>query len=159
MTPLEYAILKHDGQRRQHGADEPYILHPVRVAYLVRGAGLDEDAIQAALLHDVVEDTDWSLGVFLDDHSKRTIYALSYKDRTIEISERIHQALNVLKKVKNCSYINYLRDIVDDSTIYNSDRLSMKVKLADMFHNMSCNPTDKQKAKYLKGIKVLLKSL
>ena len=36
---------------------------------------------------------------------------------------------------------------------------AIKVKIADMFHNMSCNPSEKQKQKYLKAIPILLKAL
>ncbi len=45
----------HSTQRRKSG--EPYIVHPVAVAKIVAGLGLDEYTIAAALLHDAVEDT------------------------------------------------------------------------------------------------------
>ncbi len=45
----------HATQRRKSG--EPYIHHPVAVAKIVAGLGLDEYTIAAALLHDAVEDT------------------------------------------------------------------------------------------------------
>ncbi|MEO8083320.1 MAG: bifunctional (p)ppGpp synthetase/guanosine-3',5'-bis(diphosphate) 3'-pyrophosphohydrolase [Ardenticatenales bacterium] len=51
----EVAAAAHASQRRKSG--EPYIIHPVAVAQIVAEFGLDPDAIAAALLHDVVEDT------------------------------------------------------------------------------------------------------
>lgn len=51
-----YAKAKHQNQKRKSG--EPYIIHPLNVAYIVAGMGLDSSTISAALLHDVVEDTD-----------------------------------------------------------------------------------------------------
>mgnify|MGYP005886658435 CR=1 FL=1 len=51
-----YAVLKHGDQKRKSG--EPYIIHPTNVAYTIAELGLDEHTICAALLHDVVEDTD-----------------------------------------------------------------------------------------------------
>lgn len=51
-----YAAAAHAGQTRRNLSD-PYINHPLRVAEHAGRAGLDEDAIVAALLHDVVEDT------------------------------------------------------------------------------------------------------
>ena len=50
----EYAKALHEGQFRVSG--EPYISHPVAVAEIVAGLGLDTDSICAALLHDTVED-------------------------------------------------------------------------------------------------------
>lgn len=46
----------HHEQRRK-ASGEPYIVHPIRVAYLAIDAGLSEEAVCAAVLHDVVEDT------------------------------------------------------------------------------------------------------
>ena len=51
-----YAVEHHRDQKRRSG--EPYIIHPLNVAYILAGVGLDEATICAALLHDVVEDTD-----------------------------------------------------------------------------------------------------
>ena len=50
----EYAKALHEGQFRVSG--DPYISHPVAVAEIVAGLGLDTDSICAALLHDTVED-------------------------------------------------------------------------------------------------------
>jgi len=52
----EYASKNHEGQFRKSG--EPYIIHPVNVAYTLATIDLDEETICAALLHDVVEDTE-----------------------------------------------------------------------------------------------------
>lgn len=52
---LQYAVAAHSGQLRANG--EPYVIHPVAVAEIVAGWGLDHEAVMAALLHDVVEDT------------------------------------------------------------------------------------------------------
>ncbi|MBO9542139.1 HD domain-containing protein [bacterium] len=51
-----FAAEAHVGQRRK-GLDEPYINHPLRVAAAVEACGLPPEAVAAALLHDVVEDT------------------------------------------------------------------------------------------------------
>ena len=49
----------HEGQFRNSG--EAYISHPIAVAEIAAGLGLDTDSICAALLHDTVEDTDITL--------------------------------------------------------------------------------------------------
>ncbi len=53
------AYLAHEGQRRRSG--EPYIDHPVAVATILIDLQMDTGSVVAALLHDVVEDTDVSL--------------------------------------------------------------------------------------------------
>src|SRR5947209_7332028 len=50
------AAAAHEGQQRRSG--EPFITHPVGVAKICVELRLDEETIAAALLHDVVEDTD-----------------------------------------------------------------------------------------------------
>src|SRR3954451_7449160 len=56
---FDLAVLAHDGQRRATG--EPYVTHPIASAKILAELGLDLTAIQAALLHDVPEDTEYSL--------------------------------------------------------------------------------------------------
>src|SRR6266550_534430 len=55
----ELANQAHKGVIRRSG--EPYIQHPLEVALLLAEMRIDADGIAAALLHDVVEDTDYSL--------------------------------------------------------------------------------------------------
>src|SRR3954465_10472849 len=56
---FRFAAAAHEGQLRRSG--EPFITHPVGVARICVGLRLDEETIAAALLHDVVEDTDVEL--------------------------------------------------------------------------------------------------
>ena len=56
MKAYNYAVIHHGDQCRKSG--EPYIIHPINVAYILADIGLDDSTICAALLHDVVEDTD-----------------------------------------------------------------------------------------------------
>lgn len=56
MKAYNYANELHKDQKRSSG--EPYIIHPLNVAYILAEIGLDESTISAALLHDVVEDTE-----------------------------------------------------------------------------------------------------
>ena len=54
----DYAEQLHDGQMRQSG--EPYISHPLNVAYILAEMHADRDTICEGLLHDTLEDTDIS---------------------------------------------------------------------------------------------------
>lgn len=53
---LAFATERHAGQLRKYSND-PYIIHPMAVAELVRATGAADEVVAAALLHDVLEDT------------------------------------------------------------------------------------------------------
>jgi (p)ppGpp synthase/HD superfamily hydrolase len=63
---LAFAARAHDGVLRKYG-DEPYIVHPQRVAATLAALNFDDEVIAAALLHDVVEDC----GVAADELAQR----------------------------------------------------------------------------------------
>ena len=60
MIEKAYAVAKkmHEGQLRKSG--EPYIIHPICVAIILADLELDLESIAAGMLHDVIEDTDYS---------------------------------------------------------------------------------------------------
>src|SRR6478735_6931757 len=62
---FHYAAAAHEGQQRQSGSD--FIEHPVGVARICVELRLDEQTIAAALLHDVVEDTDIDIETIRDE--------------------------------------------------------------------------------------------
>jgi GTP pyrophosphokinase len=55
----EQATRAHDGQLRASG--EPYVLHCIEVGRMLAELGLDHHAVAAGLLHDIVEDTEWTV--------------------------------------------------------------------------------------------------
>ncbi|MDD5922744.1 MAG: HD domain-containing protein, partial [Eubacteriales bacterium] len=55
----------HAGQLRKSG--EPYLIHPIAVAIILAQLGMDDSTLAAGLLHDVVEDTDYTLDQLRDD--------------------------------------------------------------------------------------------
>ncbi len=55
---FEIAYSRHVGQLRRSG--DPYIIHPIEVAVILAELGMDEETIIAGIMHDVVEDTEYS---------------------------------------------------------------------------------------------------
>ncbi|MCF6223408.1 MAG: RelA/SpoT family protein [Flavobacteriaceae bacterium] len=112
----------HKDQRRKTG--EPYIYHPIAVAKIVANEiGLDANSISAALLHDVVEDTDYTFG-----------------DLEQIFGETITKIVNGLTKI---SRIQSDQDISIQAENYrkmlltlNDDVRVILIKIADRFHNM-----------------------
>lgn len=59
---LVVALAAHDGQRRKGLDGHPYVVHPLHVALMLARFDLDDEVIQAGILHDVVEDCDdWTI--------------------------------------------------------------------------------------------------
>ena len=65
-----YAEKCHKNQKRASG--EPYIMHPLNVAYILASMHADADTLCAALLHDVVEDTKTSLSDLTKEFNEKT---------------------------------------------------------------------------------------
>ena len=55
---VRFAVEAHTGQKRKSG--EAYVVHPIETACILVAIPVDADAVVAGLLHDVVEDTDWT---------------------------------------------------------------------------------------------------
>ncbi|MAR57268.1 MAG: bifunctional (p)ppGpp synthetase/guanosine-3',5'-bis(diphosphate) 3'-pyrophosphohydrolase [Rickettsiales bacterium] len=117
----DYAKAKHSHQKRASG--EPYVSHPIEVAYKLTRYKLDESSIITALLHDTVEDTDATLDEIekLFGSEIRTLVDGVTKLNRLEIkSESSKQAENFRKLLLAMS----------------EDLRVLLVKLADRLHNM-----------------------
>jgi (p)ppGpp synthase/HD superfamily hydrolase len=88
------ATQAHADQRRR-GSDGPYVVHPLAVAARLSAEGLDEEAVAAGILHDVVEDSDASLGEIVERFGQRVgdLVAALTEDSTIEGWEERKRAL------------------------------------------------------------------
>lgn len=129
----DLAAEAHKNQVRSSG--EPYITHPVAVANILLDFCMDTDTIVAALLHDVVEDTDVSLdtirkkfgedvALMVDGVTKIGLVPLNTKEE--QHAENIRKILMAMSKD--------IRVII--------------IKLADRLHNMrtlGCRPPEKQR--------------
>lgn len=119
---LDTAVDAHKNQRRKSG--EPYILHPIAVAKIVADdIGLGAPSIAAALLHDVVEDTKYTIDDIESIHGQQIAKIV---DGLTKISS--------LKKDKNVSFQaeNFRKMLLT----LNDDARVIIIKIADRLHNM-----------------------
>lgn len=121
LKAYNFAVEKHGNQLRKSG--EPYIIHPMQVAYILADLGLDDDTICAALLHDVVEDT-----------------CVTHEDIINEFSLEVAEMVDGVTKLSklNCESVeeeqveNYRKMFL----AMGRDIRVIMIKLADRLHNM-----------------------
>ena len=131
---FQFANMAHRGVRRLSG--EPYIMHPLAVARIVvKEIGLGSTSICAALLHDVVEDTNYSVDNIAEN-----------------FNEKIAEIVDGLTKINGDKF-----DTQDEKEATNIRKLVLTmakdvrvilIKLADRLHNMrtmDAQPNEKQR--------------
>lgn len=126
---LAIAVEAHKGQKDKYGA--PYILHPLRVMARVNS---DSEKI-VAILHDVVEDTDWTFQQL----------------RKEGFSDEVIRALDCVTKREGEPY----EDFVKRSA---SNALARRVKLADLEDNMDIRRLNSVEAKDAERLNKYLKA-
>lgn len=112
---MNIAYAAHHGQRDKGGA--PYIFHPYHLAEQME----TEAEVTAALLHDVVEDTEW------------TFEGL----RAAGITQEVVEILKFLTHPKDEPYMDYIHRVLKNPT-------ARKIKLADIRHNSDMTRLDAQ---------------
>ena len=135
--------LAHLGQKRRSG--EEYFSHPKEVANLIRRYyPKDTRAYLVGLLHDTLEDTE-KVGNLSKKELKKMISASISDPREFDT---IISAVQMLTHERNQPYTEYVLGLV-------SNPLAFKVKMADMLHNLTSNPSERQKQKYREALKSL----
>ena len=124
----------HKNQFRR-SSKKPYIIHPKRVQLLARDLGYPKKIQIIALLHDVIEDSDDPVVL---DRIKYTF------------GEEVFNALLALTHEKQTSYKDYLLGVATNNP------LAFKVKMVDMYDNLTDNPSPKQVMKYRDAIIYLI---
>ena len=118
---FDFSATEHAGQTRRSG--EPYVTHPLEVASLVAEMRLDDVAIAAGLLHDVVEDTLTSIDQVRELFGSEVAHLVEgvTKISSIQFSSSEERQAENFRKM--------LLAVVDDIRV-------ILVKLADRLHNM-----------------------
>jgi GTP diphosphokinase / guanosine-3',5'-bis(diphosphate) 3'-diphosphatase len=117
----EFAVEAHGEQRRASG--EPYVSHPLAVARTLAELGLDPVAIQAALLHDIPEDTDYSL----DDVEQR--FGPEVANLVDGVTKLSKFGARTIEEQQAESLRKMLLAMAEDIRV-------VLIKLADRLHNM-----------------------
>ena len=117
----EYANNLHDGQFRQSG--EPYIIHPLNVAYILADMHADRDTVCAGLLHDTLEDTKITKEDIIHDFNQNVANLVDGVTKLAKMNFSSKQDQNYANTRK------IITSITDDVRI-------IIIKLADRLHNM-----------------------
>jgi (p)ppGpp synthase/HD superfamily hydrolase len=123
MSPLvasayELASDAHEGQRRKDDGS-PYISHPITVAEVLRNAGFRDQVIAAALLHDVVEDTELSTEEVAErfcDEVAELVAALSDDPRIEDFEERKREHRDQVEEAGAAAVAIYIADKLSNLT-------------------------------------------
>ncbi len=122
-SAFEFALKAHGQVRRKSG--EPYIHHPIAVARIVcEEMGLGSTSICSALLHDVVEDTDYTV-----------------EDIANTFDDKVAEIVDGLTKIKGEKLIGYEKSLQAENFrklifTMNDDPRVVLIKIADRLHNM-----------------------
>ena len=117
----DFADYLHDGQKRESG--EPYIIHPLNVAYILAEMHADQDTICAALLHDTLEDTNTTKEEISNKFNPEISKLV---DGVTKISKMNYESK---QEHVNANTRKIITSIMDDVRI-------IIIKLADRLHNM-----------------------
>lgn len=139
----EIALRLHEGQFRKSG--EPYIIHPIAVAKILAGFGMDNETVIAGLLHDVVEDTEYTREQLVND-----------------FDEKIAALVDGVTKLGNISYDASSEKIQAENfrkmfLAMSKDIRVLIIKLADRLHNMRTleyMPTNKRASKAMETLEI-----
>ena len=119
---FEVAVDGHKGQRRKSG--EAYVFHPIAVAKIVASEiGLDATSIASALLHDVVEDTEYTL----DDIERM------FGETVARIVDGLTKIAHLKKDMSTSQQAENFRKML--LTLHDDVRVII-IKIADRYHNM-----------------------
>ena len=135
---MQTAHLAHLGQKRRDGSD--YIMHPIAVQEITKRHYPENFAAQIlALLHDTVEDGP-SQGNITEEELRQIIRGSITDPRDLS---NIEVALDLMTHDKATvpNYEDYLASVF-------SNRLASIVKISDLIHNLSHNPSERQIIKY-----------
>lgn len=97
-----FAIQAHMGQVRKSEPDKPMIIHPIGVGQLLESFGYDDNVVAAGYLHDVVEDTKYTIHDIEKEFGKdiaNLVMGASEADKSLSWEERKRHTIEEVKKL------------------------------------------------------------
>lgn len=133
----------HVAQRRKNPSGEPYINHPLRVADILRAAGVDDYfTLGAALLHDVIEDTDMTQEELAREVGQKIldVVLMVSDDKSLPAAVRkrkqVDSAQRMVDFIGDCYADSELETNESKWTTYEATRRAIYVKMADKIDNL-----------------------
>lgn len=120
LEACDYADIAHDGITRKSG--EPYILHPIAVSCILAHMRLDAETLMSALLHDVIEDTEFSKDDITERFGKTVAELVDGVTKLSHSSDKEYNKAATFRKI--------LQATLQDPRV-------IIIKLADRYHNMT----------------------
>jgi guanosine-3',5'-bis(diphosphate) 3'-pyrophosphohydrolase len=125
---LSHAISCHEGELRKSG--DPYVVHPIEVAIILTRMRLDPEIISAALLHDVIEDTDCTLEQLTKEFGPRVAKLVDGVTKLGQIPWTGEQDQASRERTAQAESLRKMfLAMIDDIGV-------VLIKLADRLHNM-----------------------
>lgn len=152
-----FAIDAHFGQIRKGDKEKPMIIHPIDVANKLEKYGFDDNVISAGYLHDVVEDTKYSMGdierkfgsdvaslVRGDTEIDKSLSWEERKEITIRVIRNLdlrHKAVVCCDKISNLEYLKLVFMINGKEDFSNFKRGFDKQKwyYTEVYNSLICN--------------------
>ena len=129
---LELSKVAHQNQIRKSG--EPYIIHPILVATLTALISNDEGMIAAALMHDVVEDTDYTIEELSEVFGEDIAFLVEGLTK-IEVIRDEELVPSTSNQKLTSSALTFRKMLL--SSIKDKDVRVLVIKLCDRLHNMT----------------------
>ncbi len=128
-TALALSLKAHEGQTRKSG--EPYVVHPILVAAITAKISNDEMMVQAALLHDVVEDTSYTIEDLVHEFGDDVAHMVEGLTKIIEIRDEELIPSGSDERLIN-SALSFRKMLIASI----KDVRVLVIKLCDRLHNM-----------------------
>ena len=153
---IYFATKAHNGQKRKSDKEVDMIFHPYTVAMMIQRVGGSDEAVIAGLLHDVVEDTKYTLEDIVNEFGEKIANIVSEVSEKKELpwDERKQEAI---ERIKIASFDGKLVECADKvsnlETMYN-----LYEEIGEELWNSFNKPKEKQKWYYTEMYKAIIEN-